>query len=122
MSPFVVFVIALTIVNGAPTKEKLLPRVIDAVDRAIKFFSSDYSSINVDGLFGLRIGQGKWHFTEWIYNHGVKGKATSVLSGNMVDNTYTASAYFEICPHEIPENIFLQIFVILKLFIFKIKI
>ncbi|XP_071093858.1 UPF0764 protein C16orf89 homolog [Haliotis cracherodii] len=59
MSPFVVFVIGLTIVNGAPTKEKLLPRVIDAVDRAIKFFSSDYSSINVDGLFGLRIGQGQ---------------------------------------------------------------
>ncbi|XP_067681984.1 UPF0764 protein C16orf89 homolog [Haliotis asinina] len=59
MSPVVVFVFALTIVNGAPTKESLLPRVIDAVDRAIKFFSSDYSSINVDGLFGLRIGQGQ---------------------------------------------------------------
>ncbi|XP_046576820.1 UPF0764 protein C16orf89 homolog isoform X2 [Haliotis rubra] len=59
MSPVVLLVFTLTIVNGAPTKESLLPRVIDAVDRAIKFFSSDYSSINVDGLFGLRIGQGQ---------------------------------------------------------------
>ncbi len=60
MSRLIIVVAILTIVHGAPSAENLLPRVLDAVDRAIKFFSSDYSKINVDGLFGLRIGQGKF--------------------------------------------------------------
>lgn len=38
---------------------RLLSRVIEAVQKGLEFFSEDYSDINVDGLFGLRIGQGK---------------------------------------------------------------
>ncbi|XP_025091335.1 UPF0764 protein C16orf89 homolog [Pomacea canaliculata] len=38
---------------------RLLSRVIEAVQKGLEFFSEDYSDINVDGLFGLRIGQGQ---------------------------------------------------------------
>ena len=33
--------------------------VFKAIENGVKFFSEDYSSINVDGLFGLRLGQGR---------------------------------------------------------------
>lgn len=36
----------------------LLDRVLDNLEKQSKFFSSDYSDINVDGLFGLRMAQG----------------------------------------------------------------
>lgn len=38
----------------------LLDRVLDNLEKQSKFFSSDYSDINVDGLFGLRMAQGAW--------------------------------------------------------------
>ncbi|KAK7089017.1 hypothetical protein V1264_025052 [Littorina saxatilis] len=37
--------------------EQLLERMTDAVERGLRFFAQDYSSINVDGLFGMRVGQ-----------------------------------------------------------------
>ena len=38
----------------------VIENTISAVENALRFFSEDYSSINVDGLFGLRLGQGKF--------------------------------------------------------------
>jgi hypothetical protein len=43
----------------ATNTRNLLSDTISTLDKALTFFSSDYSSINVDGLFGLRLGQGK---------------------------------------------------------------
>lgn len=43
----------------ASNSQKLLSETISILERALLFFSSDYSSINVDGLFGLRLGQGQ---------------------------------------------------------------
>ncbi|KAL5015899.1 hypothetical protein ScPMuIL_005488 [Solemya velum] len=37
----------------------LLPRVLNTIEKLGSFFGSDYSSINVDGLFGLRVAQGQ---------------------------------------------------------------
>jgi len=55
-------VLLLTLAGAAlavpPTENGLLLRVIQAVDKALHFFAEDYSAINVDGLFGLRLGQG----------------------------------------------------------------
>jgi len=42
-----------------PTENVLLAKVLGTVEKTLNFFAEDYSSINVDGLFGLRIGQGK---------------------------------------------------------------
>ena len=39
--------------------DKLLKKTIRGVELGLSFFSQDYSSINVDGLFGLRVGQGE---------------------------------------------------------------
>lgn len=44
--------------NTEYDNKRLLDDTFSAVEGLLKFFSSDYSSINVDGLFGLRIGQG----------------------------------------------------------------
>lgn len=41
-----------------PTESALLAEVIETVEKTLEFFAEDYSAINVDGLFGLRIGQG----------------------------------------------------------------
>ncbi|KAH3886112.1 UPF0764 protein C16orf89 homolog [Dreissena polymorpha] len=54
----VIFVVAG--VGGVPpTENALLVQVLDAVQRTLNFFAEDYSAINVDGLFGLRLGQGQ---------------------------------------------------------------
>ncbi|XP_071180853.1 UPF0764 protein C16orf89 homolog [Mytilus edulis] len=55
---FLVVTILPALVVSLPTTD-LLKETLSTVDRALTFFSSDYSSINVDGLFGLRIGQGQ---------------------------------------------------------------
>ena len=39
--------------------DKLLEKTIRGVELGLSFFSQDYSSINVDGLFGMRVGQGE---------------------------------------------------------------
>lgn len=36
----------------------LLGKVLDNLEKQIAFFSADFSDINVDGLFGLRMAQG----------------------------------------------------------------
>ena len=41
------------------TSEKLIPKLLNAVEKAVDFFQDDYEDINVDGLFGLQLGQGK---------------------------------------------------------------
>lgn len=49
-------------VSGRARREEdagLLDKVLDAVKLGLGFFAQDYSSINVDGLFGLRLGQGQ---------------------------------------------------------------
>lgn len=54
-------VLTLLFVGGAaiPTVDPVLKEVLHAVEKGLEFFSDDYSAINVDGLFGLRLGQGK---------------------------------------------------------------
>jgi len=38
---------------------QMMVKMMAAVESGIKFFSQDYSAVNVDGLFGLRLGQGQ---------------------------------------------------------------
>lgn len=40
--------------NNAMTEE-----VISALDRVLDFYERDYKSINLDGIFGLRVAQGE---------------------------------------------------------------
>ncbi|XP_052802725.1 UPF0764 protein C16orf89 homolog [Mya arenaria] len=55
--------LTLTLLGGVltvpPTENVLLTRVVNAVKHTLDFFAEDYSAINVDGLFGLRLGQGQ---------------------------------------------------------------
>lgn len=44
-----------------PASEVAIEDVMEDIESGLKFFNEDYSSINVDGLFGLRLGQGN-HF------------------------------------------------------------
>lgn len=41
-----------------PTENILLAKVLHTVEKTLDFFTEDYAAINVDGLFGLRVGQG----------------------------------------------------------------
>ena len=47
----------------------VIENTISAVENALRFFSEDYSSINVDGLFGLRLGQGKFTVKPVLRGH-----------------------------------------------------
>lgn len=44
-----------------PTENFLLGHVADIVEKTLNFFTEDYSAINLDGLFGLRLGQGRYN-------------------------------------------------------------
>lgn len=52
---------ALLVVGNAfvPPANPLIHKVLETTQKLLDFFSEDYSNINVDGLFGLRIGQGQ---------------------------------------------------------------
>ena len=43
---------------SADSNTHLLDDVMTGLENVVNFFSEDYSSVNVDGLFGLRITQG----------------------------------------------------------------
>lgn len=47
------------IVFASQTSGNLIPKLINAIEKAANFFQADYENINVDGLFGLQLGQGK---------------------------------------------------------------
>ncbi|XP_069134715.1 UPF0764 protein C16orf89 homolog [Argopecten irradians] len=48
------------VISAPPTDDhSLLQRSLEATEGLLDFFSEDYSSINVDGLFGLRVGEGQ---------------------------------------------------------------
>lgn len=40
-------------------QQELLEKTVAAVELGLSFFSQDYSAINLDGLFGMRLGQGQ---------------------------------------------------------------
>ena len=46
--------------SWVPPVDNVLFEVLHSVEKALEFFSDDYSAINVDGLFGLRLGQGNY--------------------------------------------------------------
>ena len=54
-----VTILPVVLTLPATNTRNLLSDTISTLDKALTFFSSDYSSINVDGLFGLRLGQGQ---------------------------------------------------------------
>ncbi|KAJ8312684.1 hypothetical protein KUTeg_010057, partial [Tegillarca granosa] len=60
---YILFCLIIPFINGAPppptTNPPLIDDIITSVDKILHFFSEDYSDINVDGLFGLRLGQGQ---------------------------------------------------------------
>lgn len=58
---YIILLLLIPFVCGAPsaTSKTLLSHVISAVEKVLGFFNKDYSDINVDGLFGLRLGQGQ---------------------------------------------------------------
>lgn len=47
------------IVFASQTSGNLIPKLINAIEKAANFFQDDYENINVDGLFGLQLGQGQ---------------------------------------------------------------
>lgn len=49
----------LHIVFASQTSGNLIPKLINAIEKAANFFQDDYENINVDGLFGLQLGQGQ---------------------------------------------------------------
>ncbi|GFR64067.1 hypothetical protein ElyMa_003622100 [Elysia marginata] len=44
---------------GHDNKVNLLQDVLFALEKVLDFFVSDFSAINVDGLFGIRLAEGK---------------------------------------------------------------
>ncbi|KAK3085139.1 hypothetical protein FSP39_024974 [Pinctada imbricata] len=60
MKFLILICLPLTLTLSAPLdRDELLQNVLQVVSKGLQFFSSDYSDINVDGLFGLRLGQGQ---------------------------------------------------------------
>ena len=58
LTPFCLLCACVFGATERPSKAAL-EDVLKAIEKGVNFFSEDYSSINVDGLFGLRLGQGK---------------------------------------------------------------
>ncbi|KAK3581739.1 hypothetical protein CHS0354_000124 [Potamilus streckersoni] len=62
---FLLLVIGISDTLGSPTSSvpkvdtQLVQNVYLALEKMLNFFGQDYSSINLDGLFGLRLGQGQ---------------------------------------------------------------
>ena len=66
---------------------KLLQKTMDAVELGLSFFSQDYSSINVDGLFGMRVGQGEPDSLSLSLSLSLSFlSCISIISGNPVAN------------------------------------
>ena len=55
------FVVLLgsTLPYGPQENDGLTQQVISALNRVLDFYHRDYKSINLDGIFGLRVAQGK---------------------------------------------------------------
>lgn len=51
--------------------DDLFGKVLYNLEKQIDFFASDYSDINVDGLFGLRMAQGTLWNCHAIYDTSV---------------------------------------------------
>ena len=62
------FVVLLrpTLCDDHPDQENevLIQQVFSALNRAIDFYRRDFKSINLDGIFGLRVAQGKRYLLE----------------------------------------------------------
>lgn len=62
------FVVLLqpTLCDDHPDQENevLTQQVFSALNRAIDFYRRDFKSINLDGIFGLRVAQGKRYILE----------------------------------------------------------
>lgn len=58
LTPFCLLCACVFGATERPSKAAL-EDVLKAIEKGVNFFSEDYSSINVDGLFGLRLGQGQ---------------------------------------------------------------
>ena len=62
------FVVLLrpTLCDDHPDQENevLTRQVFSALNRAIDFYRRDFKSINLDGIFGLRVAQGKRYLLE----------------------------------------------------------
>ncbi|XP_060076294.1 UPF0764 protein C16orf89 homolog [Ylistrum balloti] len=60
----IILYVSITLVPATPSTgdRSLLKWSLDVTEGLLDFFSADYSSINVDGLFGLRVGEGKGDF------------------------------------------------------------
>ena len=62
------FVVLLrpTLCDDHPDQENevLTLQVFSALNRAIDFYRRDFKSINLDGIFGLRVAQGKRYILE----------------------------------------------------------
>jgi hypothetical protein len=57
-------VVALSVFRASgllvDSSDDLFGKILYNVQKQIDFFAADYSDINVDGLFGLRMAQGAW--------------------------------------------------------------
>lgn len=47
--------------------EDLKEEVISSLNRVLDFFKRDYRSINLDGIFGLRVAQGNLRYVYFVY-------------------------------------------------------
>ncbi|XP_053375176.1 UPF0764 protein C16orf89 homolog isoform X2 [Mercenaria mercenaria] len=56
-----VVILTLLFIGGfaGGSSHTVVYEVLHSVEKALDFFADDYSAINVDGLFGLRLGQGQ---------------------------------------------------------------
>jgi len=65
-------------------RDDLFGQVLRGLEKATKFFREDYSSINVDGLFGIRLAQGTIiQSLEWCL-HGHASKCPPMLQQRLV--------------------------------------
>ena len=60
MAAFLVLLLIACVASAPQPKHELINKLLNAVEKAADFFSSDYANINADGVFGLRIGQGMY--------------------------------------------------------------
>ena len=58
-SCFLVGSVDLSKLHSRKTYMNYLDKVLIALEKVIRFFAEDYQDVNLDGVFGLRVAEGK---------------------------------------------------------------
>lgn len=70
--PFQLVLTVLLLMSWCQTKaaeDHLISKLVQSIEKASVFFDNYQTNINIDGLFGIQVGQGEYGLFQLISNH-----------------------------------------------------